>query len=147
MKVCSNERRLNPLRYQLINPIQDSLKPVEQVLVNRGIKFEDIIHFKFPSADDLLDPTLLTNIEAGAKMLISHIGQNDKIFIQVDCDADGYTSAAILINYLNCLFPHFVQTNVSYRVHNGKQHGLLIDTIPDDVNYSSTRQCFCWIIT
>lgn len=76
---------------------------------------------------------LLTNMKEGAKMLISHIGQNDKIFIQVDADCDGYTSAAILINYLNCLFPHFVQTNISYRVHDGKQHGLLVDTIPDDV--------------
>ena len=66
-------------------------------------------------------------------MLISHIGQNDKIFIQVDADCDGYTSAAILINYLNCLFPHFVQTHISYRVHDGKQHGLLVETIPDDV--------------
>ena len=76
---------------------------------------------------------LLTNMQEGAKMLISHIGQNDKIFIQVDADCDGYTSAAILINYLNCLFPHFVQTNISYRVHDGKQHGLLVETIPDDV--------------
>ena len=76
---------------------------------------------------------LLTNMQEGAKMLISHIGQNDKIFIQVDADCDGYTSAAILINYLNCLFPHFVQTQISYRVHDGKQHGLLVETIPDDV--------------
>ena len=113
--------------------MKGSLKPVEQVLVNRGIKFEDITRFKFPGADELLDPTLLANVLEGAKMLISHIGQNDKIFIQVDADCDGYTSAAILINYLNCLFPHFVQTNITYRVHDGKQHGLLIDTIPDDV--------------
>lgn len=66
-------------------------------------------------------------------MLMKHIGQNDKIFIQVDSDCDGYTSAAILINYLNCLFPHFVQTKISYRIHDGKQHGLLTETIPDDV--------------
>ena len=76
---------------------------------------------------------LFTNMREGAKMLISHIGQDDKIFIQVDADCDGYTSAAILINYLNCLFPHFVQTKISYRVHDGKQHGLLVDTIPNDV--------------
>ena len=66
-------------------------------------------------------------------MLIKHVKQNDKIFIQVDSDADGYTSAAILINYLNCLFPHFVQTKIMYRIHDGKQHGLLTETIPDDV--------------
>ena len=133
MKVHLYERRLNPLRYQLINPMNDSLKPVDQVLFNRGIKIEDITHFKFPSVDDLLDPMLFTNMREGAKMLISHIGQDDKIFIQVDADCDGYTSAAILINYLNCLFPHFVQTKISYRVHDGKQHGLLVDTIPNDV--------------
>lgn len=66
-------------------------------------------------------------------MLVSHIKQNDEIFIQVDADCDGYTSAAILINYLNCLFPHFVQTKISYRVHDGKEHGILIDTIPKGV--------------
>ena len=71
-------------------------------------------------------------MKEGAKMLISHIGRNDKIFVQVDADCDGYTSAAALINYLNYLFPHFVQTNITYRVHDGKQHGLLIDTIPTD---------------
>ena len=76
---------------------------------------------------------LLTNIQAGAKMLVSHIERNDKVLVQVDADCDGYTSAAILINYLNCLFPHFVQTNIFYRVHDGKQHGLLVETIPDDV--------------
>lgn len=69
----------------------------------------------------------------GVKMLISHIERNDKIFVQVDADCDGYTSAAALINYLNYLFPHFVQTNITYRVHDGKQHGLLINTIPTDV--------------
>lgn len=36
-------------------------------------------------------------------MLIKHL--NDKILIQVDPDADGYCSAAILINYLNQVFP------------------------------------------
>ena len=66
-------------------------------------------------------------------MLIKHIGQGDKIFIQVDSDCDGYTSAAILINYLNCLFPHFVQTSICYRVHDEKDHGLIEETIPEDV--------------
>lgn len=66
-------------------------------------------------------------------MLMKHVGQDDKIFIQVDSDCDGYTSAAILINYLNCIFPHFAQTKISYRIHDGKQHGLLTDTIPENI--------------
>ena len=47
-------------------------------------------------------------------------------------DCDGYTSAALLINYLFCLFPAFVQNNISYRVHAGKQHGLIPSAIPEE---------------
>jgi single-stranded-DNA-specific exonuclease len=46
---------------------------------------------------------------------------------------DGYTSASHLINYLNCLFPSFVQNNIYYRLHNGKEHGIIVDTVPGDV--------------
>ena len=66
-------------------------------------------------------------------MLISHISQGDKIFLQIDSDCDGYTSAAVLLNYLNSLFPGFTQSNIIYRLHEGKQHGLILDTIPEDV--------------
>lgn len=121
------------MRYQLIAPRDEALSAVEQVLFNRGIDPKDIEHFKYPSVNDLVNPEKLEHIKDGVAMLISHIERNDKIFIQVDSDCDGYTSSAILINYLNCLFPHYVQTQISYRIHDGKQHGLLTDTIPSDV--------------
>ena len=121
------------MRYQLIAPRDEAMSAVEQVLHNRGIKLEDMERFKYPSQNDIVDPLCLEHMREGVQMLMKHVGQNDKIFIQVDSDCDGYTSAAILINYLNCLFPHFVQTKISYRIHDGKQHGLLTDTIPEDV--------------
>lgn len=121
------------MRYQLIAPRDEAMSAVEQVLHNRGIKLEDMERFKYPSQNDIVDPLCLEHMHEGVQMLMKHVGQNDKIFIQVDSDCDGYTSAAILINYLNCLFPHFVQTKISYRIHDGKQHGLLTDTIPEDV--------------
>lgn len=65
--------------------------------------------------------------------MVSHIGRKSKVFIQVDSDCDGYTSAAVLMNYLNFHFPYFVQNNIIYRMHEGKQHGLILDTIPFDV--------------
>ena len=121
------------MRYQLITPRDEAMSAVEQVLHNRGIKLEDMERFKYPSQNDIVDPLCLEHMHEGVQMLMKHVGQNDKIFIQVDSDCDGYTSAAILINYLNCLFPHFVQTKISYRIHDGKQHGLLTDTIPEDI--------------
>ena len=110
-----------------------ALSAVEQVLYNRGINPNEMDRFKYPSAEELFEPERIEHMFEGAQMLIRHVSQNDKIFIQVDSDCDGYTSAAILINYLNCLFPHFAQTKISYRIHDGKQHGLLTDTIPNDI--------------
>ena len=71
------------------------------------------------------------NIKEGAKMLIKHIHEGDKVLIQIDSDADGFTSSALLLNYLNCLFPAFVKNNISYRFHTGKQHGIPLEIIDD----------------
>lgn len=43
-----------------------------------------------------------------ASVLIKHIQQNDPILIIVDSDCDGFTSSAIIINYLHDLFPSYV---------------------------------------
>ena len=109
------------------------LSAVEQVLFNRGIDPENVEHYLNTTDEDILNPKLIMNVEEGVKILIKHIAQGDKVLVQIDSDCDGYTSAAALINYLNRLFPGFVQSNVYYRIHTGKQHGILLETIPDDV--------------
>lgn len=124
------------MEYQLIAPripLGRLLTAVEQVLANRGIAPENVEHYLNTTDEDILNPMLIMNIEEGVKVLIKHIAQGDKVLIQIDSDCDGYTSAAALINYLNRLFPGFVQTNVYYRIHTGKQHGILLETIPNDV--------------
>ena len=124
------------MEYQLIAPripLGRLLTAVEQVLANRGIAPEDVEHYLNTTDEDILSPMLIMNIEEGVKVLIKHIAQGDKVLVQIDSDCDGYTSAAALINYLNRLFPGFVQTNVYYRIHTGKQHGILLETIPEDV--------------
>ena len=124
------------MEYQLIAPripLGRLLTAVEQVLANRGIAPENVEHYLNTTDEDILSPMFIINIEEGVKVLIRHIAQGDKVLIQIDSDCDGYTSAAALINYLNRLFPGFVQTNVYYRIHTGKQHGILLETIPDDV--------------
>lgn len=121
------------MEYRLRAPEFPIYTPVEQVLVNRGIPYDQINHYLNTTDNDILDPRLIPHLDEGAKMLIKHISQNDKVLIQIDSDCDGYTSAALLMNYLYCLFPSFVNNNISYRVHMGKQHGIIPDTIPEDV--------------
>lgn len=124
------------MEYQLIAPripLTRELTAVEQVLANRGIAPENVEHYLHTTDKDILPSSLIRGIKEGAQMLVKHIAQNDKVLVQIDSDCDGYTSAATFINYLNCLFPGFVQNNIYYRIHTGKQHGIIFDTIPKDV--------------
>lgn len=124
------------MTYQLrtpILPIYNDYSILEALFSARGIPPEDIDHYLHTTEADILSPSLIANIDDGIKMLIQHIFNNDKIFIQVDSDCDGYTSAAVLINYINCFAPGYAQNNIIYRIHEGKQHGLIPDTIPNEV--------------
>lgn len=124
------------MEYQLLTPsipVNDDLTPVELVFANRGMTPQEMFHYLRTSEDDIISPTLIDNIQQGAKMLIQHLFAGDKIFIQVDSDVDGYTSAALLINYINLIAPGHAQQKITYRIHEGKQHGIILDTIPKDV--------------
>lgn len=124
------------MEYQLITPsipLRVEVSAVERVLTNRGIKLHDIEHFLHTDDDDILDPRSIANIREGAVMLVKHMQAEDDIFIQIDSDCDGFTSAATLINYINMIAPSFAQNHISYRLHKGKEHGLIPDTIPDNI--------------
>ena len=55
---------------------------------------------------------------------------NENICVCVDPDADGFTSAAIFINYIYSIRADYCEEHVSYVMHKGKQHGLA-DTLED----------------
>lgn len=54
---------------------------METVLTNRGIDLENIQHYLTTSAEDILPSDKIINMREGAKMLVKHIQNNDKIFI------------------------------------------------------------------
>lgn len=113
------------MEYRLIAPRQNGITLLQQILLNRGFKTtEDIIHFLSTDENDILNPLLLDNMVEGLQMLAKHINANDKALIVVDADADGFCSAAIFMNYFNKFFPGWIQNNVDYFIHTGKQHGL-----------------------
>lgn len=124
------------MEYQLITPkipLKGSESVVEQVFANRGIAPQNINHYLNTTDSDTFPSNMLSNITEGVRMLIKHIAANNRIWLIVDSDADGFTSSAILLNYLNCLFPAFVRNNISYRLHEDKQHGILTSEVPDGV--------------
>ena len=114
------------MKYQLINKINPNYNAVEQILTNRGIKYEEIGHYLNTTDNDINQPELLGEdiLKEGAAALIQTIYVNDPALIIVDCDCDGFTSAALLINYLYSLFPTWTENNLYYYLHEDKEHGL-----------------------
>ena len=119
------------MRYKLISEDKPNLFiPTEirkAIFKNRHIN--NMIEFMCPSEDHLLDPFHLDHMEEGINLLLTHINNNDKILIIVDSDADGFTSAAILYNYLKM---GFKTINLEWVVHSDKSHGINLDFIPEN---------------
>lgn len=111
------------MKYKLISEVNENYSPMQQILINRGVEARDIEHYLKTTDNDIIDPTLLDNITDGIKMLIKAIKEKKKILIIVDCDADGYTSSAALMNYLSKTFPSSEEL-ISIKIHEGKEHGI-----------------------
>ena len=112
------------MRYSLIQEEIPFYTPVEQIFSNRGISVSEIEHYKNVSESDTYSPALFENIKEGVVLLISHIKKRSRVGILVDVDADGFTSASLLYNYLDRLFPSWASRNLIYYIHKNKQHGL-----------------------
>ena len=113
----------------------DELKTLYDYILSKGITTDDYENFISPNKTNLLNPYDLNNIVEGANLLINEMNnEQSKIVIIVDSDQDGYTSAAMLYNYLNQVFPN---KSIDFKIHTGKQHGLedYIDVL-EDSNYS-----------
>lgn len=92
---------------------------LNNILRSRGV--EDTELYKNTNKSCLLSYKNLSNVEDGVLFIGSYSKkENLTIGLVVDCDCDGYTSAAIIQLYLekvlNCNFIHYI--------HEGKQHGL-----------------------
>lgn len=115
------------MKYRLVN---ENFKANygENLLKSRGV--ENVSLFLSPTNECLQDPINLNNIHAGATLLINTIDNNGKILIVVDSDTDGFTSAAIIYQYIHRINKDI---EIEYLLHEGKQHGLEdhINTIMD----------------
>ena len=69
---------------------------LENLLLNRGII--NVNDFLFPDEDALLPEEDFDNMTEAWQVLVSNWEKG--MLILVDCDADGYTSAAVMWQYL-----------------------------------------------
>ncbi len=114
---------------EAVRSIQEGLgvpNLLARILVSRGMSSVDEAQaFLHPRLDDLSDPFLLPDMEKGVNRVIEAIRGNERISIYGDYDADGITSAAILINF----FKHIGQTPGSYLPKRDEGYGLNSDAV------------------
>lgn len=114
------------MKYGLINTPNPKYNAKQQILINRGIKEEEIHHYMNLTDEDINNPECFGKelLTLAAIQIQAAIVLNKETCIIIDADCDGYTSSAILINYLFDLAPTWVENHVHWFMHNGKQHGL-----------------------
>ncbi len=114
------------MKYKLIGQISPNYSALQQILVNRGIEYEDIPHYINTTDEDINDFRLLgeDRLKEATSKLIKIIKNNLDAILIVDCDADGYGASALFINFLHDIFPAWVENHLKWLHHRGKQHGL-----------------------
>ena len=95
------------MNIELINEPNKNYLALEQILINRGLSENQIYDYLNLSSEVVSSPIMLNeeDLKQGLTVLLKNIKNNKKIIIIVDCDCDGYTSSALLVNYLYKIFP------------------------------------------
>ena len=114
------------MKYKLIKPVNENYSTIEQILTNRNVNYNELERYLKTTDKDVAPPEDLgvKPLEDALYALAHCVSLNEKAIVIVDSDCDGFTSAALLINYLYDLFPAWVQNKLSWFMHGGKQHGL-----------------------
>lgn len=121
------------MKYQLKSKNYNE-EPSELVLDNllrdRGI--EDPAKWLHPSKDYEYSPFLMHDMKKAVDIIHETLKKQEaNILVVVDSDTDGYTSGAIIYSLLGQIcFKH----NVDYVLHPGKEHGIDLKDIPEDID-------------
>lgn len=109
------------MEYRLFtNSLNDKDNVIETVLLNRGI--ENPQEYLNLTENCCNDYNSLNNINEAVECFNKHFEMKNDIAILVDCDPDGYTSAALIYKYIKDLDEDYP---VYYIIHdNNKAHGL-----------------------
>ena len=115
---------------------------LKNLLIDRGIipENDDEYHQKFfnPTRENMHNPLKLDHMKEGYNLFAKHLKAGNKFYFVVDSDADGITSSAVMINYmenhLREIYPNFT---INYHIPDGKEHGLdtLMNILTPQKNY------------
>jgi single-stranded-DNA-specific exonuclease len=115
------------MNYKLYKETNPQYSALQQILYNRGIPIKKQEEWLNANENDIyswreLDDSL--KMQRAVQIVQDTILKNNDILVVVDADCDGYTSAAIILNYIYKHYPDYYKNHMSYIHHAGKEHGL-----------------------
>lgn len=118
------------VRWNAIDP--RSSTPLEDYIESFGINkdfVEDFLHE--PREMTRENPFHLENMNAGLDLVYEMINSGKPLTLVVDCDVDGFTSAAMFYNF----FKPYTKGEIRWRLHKGKEHGVEKFMVDEDTAY------------
>lgn len=129
------------MNYKLYKDTVPEYSTLQQILYNRGIPIEKQKEWLNAGWDKINDWSLFRNKNDSVSRMVYAVNEvyacienNEDVQIVVDPDVDGFSSAALLTNYLFTLYPEWTHEHLKHIMHQGKEHGLsdIMDLILDD---------------
>lgn len=117
------------MKYELIQEKSLGESLLYRVFKNRGI--EDPNQWYNVGEEANIDPSTITHIQEATRCLLLHIAAEDDAMLNVDADCDGYTSSALLYNWLARNFPDWTDRHLYWALHDDKSHGIMTGKIKE----------------
>lgn len=136
------------MKIQLYKENIPQLSAKQQILYNRGIdlNFQDTwLHPQITDISSWIELNHKDKMVEAIRLVEHAVETNLPILVNVDPDVDGFTSAAMFINFLFDKFPVYTKNNVNWILHDGKEHGLkdIYDKILQDKIESKPLLVIC----
>lgn len=112
---------------------------INKILSSRGIPLNKQERWINAGEGELFSWHLLDEerMIKAANLLQECVKNKEDIIVNVDPDCDGFTSAAIIINYLYGIDEDYAKNHIHFILHKGKEHGLK-DIIDDILSLTPT---------
>lgn len=124
------EMKREPFKWQTrtdMNYLSMRRDILNHLLISRGV--QDPYKLLNCNFDNQYSASLFNNIDKAIDLINDILENKLKVKIIVDSDADGYTSASL--TYLLLKYLDLPTENMSYIIHNGKEHGIMLSEFTD----------------
>lgn len=101
---------------------KDEVDFLDSILIQCGVLPEDIPMFLKPDKSCLRDPMTMRNMDRAVKLVHEVLQKPEpRIFLKVDCDPDGFSSAAVFLQFILAICPG---AKFTWQLNYHKIHGL-----------------------